>query len=472
MTYDHIILVSVDTLRADAIEATPDNFLAKKFAIWNRPQTPLLNKLAQEGAYFSKTIVPAPYTSSSHASYFTGLWPRRHGLFEFYNGQLSAPSLFTTARKQGYKTIFKTDFPVILGNYLGFNADIDNYIVEDDDAFLDALSKTPNSVSFVHFGGVHLPYGFHNLSFGGTAYRDKVEALRRETGIDTIDAVDQLVETYRSTEDLQLLLTYKTATEFFYLREDYDRLMNLYTEGVSFFMKHRFEPFMERLMRIADKTRSLIVVFGDHGEEYDAQSRGHYDSINEGVLRTPMILWGPGVAPMQSDARVRSIDLAPTLYDLLGWQPEETLDGQSLVDALCGHQSVALGDRAAFSQTYVCDAGEFLDVQKKTLSPDASPVHLRYVLYKERAWSGSNRVTRQFHAYKDRATFDTLHAIEPVVVSDRLGPDGMYHVIERHHDAMLSDLNRYGRLRCKHTVRSTAPPEQVRTHLRAMGYRI
>jgi arylsulfatase A-like enzyme len=262
------------------------------------------------------------------------------------------------------------------------------------------------------------------------------------------------------------------ATEFFYRHHDYDRLMELYLEGVNFFMRHRFEPFLERLLAIAEALNSLVVVFGDHGEEYDEESRGHYDSVNEGVVRTPMILYGFGIEPLQTDEIVRSIDLAPTLYDLQGWPNPVQTDGRSLAEMLHSRSVVRETERIAFAQTYVSDVREFLDVQKRTIAGETGPIHLRHVLYKERAWRGRDRVTRQFHAYEDRLAFRNLGPIEPVDESASLDADGCYRPSEAPNAELLASLTAYNRGRRRASAAQSSATAEVRQHLRAMGYKL
>ena len=84
--------------------------------------------MLKAGTYYNNCFSAAPYTSASHAAYFTGLWPRHNGIYEFFNRKLIASTIFEHAKNQGYITIFQTDFPVILGKYLGFTTGIDHFL--------------------------------------------------------------------------------------------------------------------------------------------------------------------------------------------------------------------------------------------------------------------------------------------------------------------------------------------------------
>ena len=65
--------------------------------------------------------------------------------------------------------------------------------------------------SFIHFGQIHYPYGFHNLKFGGEDYIKKIEFLEKKYDIkpEEINLEDMAIETFRTKEDLSLLYRYK-----------------------------------------------------------------------------------------------------------------------------------------------------------------------------------------------------------------------------------------------------------------------
>lgn len=75
---------------------------------------------------------------------------------------------------------------------------------------------------------------------------------------------------------------------------------------------------------VATLTRGSIWagLVATHGSPYD------YDS------NVPMIFYGPGVAPGRYAGFVRTVDIAPTLAQLLGVKPLESLDGVVLTKAL------------------------------------------------------------------------------------------------------------------------------------------
>ncbi len=83
----------------------------------------------------------------------------------------------------------------------------------------------------------------------------------------------------------------------------------------------------------------LIVLFADHGENLGerGQSGGHHGgSVFDEVLRVPLMVAGPGIAPRRIDAPVSIADIAPTILELTGQAPLPFPDGRSLAGLIFG----------------------------------------------------------------------------------------------------------------------------------------
>lgn len=97
---------------------------------------------------------------------------------------------------------------------------------------------------------------------------------------------------------------------------------------------------------------TLIVITGDHGEEFMEHGRwGHNSTFSDEQIRVPMVLWVPGRATHTETLRTSHMDLLPTLLPLLGVQnpPQEYGIGQSLFDPKPGRHLIAGDwDRLAF----------------------------------------------------------------------------------------------------------------------------
>lgn len=403
--YDKIVLISLDTLRSDCIGANPFKLFPDEYNLSNRLERSRLDALLEQSAFFANTISVAPYTSASHAAYFSGKWQKNNGVYDQFNSKLQATSIFEIARERGYDTIFKTDFPLVLGKYLGLSNGVDKYFIEDDVGALDQLQKSTNAFAFFHFGQIHYPYGFHSLKYGGQDYKDKVELLEKKYNItpQTAKLEDMAVETFRNEEDLRLLFRYKTIVSHLYRKGLDDILFDLYIEGINYFHAHTLNPFLDALLEQLKGQRSLIVIFGDHGEAWNSATYGHHNASDEGVLRVPLLFYASDIKPQTYTSRVRTIDLFPTLLEALGQATDDmTVDGRSLHNII--YSQATEPHREAFAGVWV---NELPDIIKKTdaiFSKDGFETDSgRSIQYNACLYQGDYKYIRQYKQFVNRS---------------------------------------------------------------------
>jgi hypothetical protein len=359
--YKKIILISLDTLRADCINFNPVNFYKKEYQdIQVSLKDSYLDSVCKKACFFNNAISVAPYTSASHAAYFTGLWPKNNGLYDQFNSKLKAKNIFQYFKSAGYHTIFKTDFPFVLGKYLNLIRGVDEYYIEDEKKALKALKKPGKSLSFFHFGQIHYPYGFHSLKLAKHDYQKKVAQLEKKYHLKTesMNLEDMAVETFRTREDLKYLYRYKKIISFLYGNRLDDDLFNLYLEGINYFHKNKFNDFLKNLLIQIEGEDHLVVIFSDHGEAWNDGCYGHHNSLDESVIRVPLILLANNIKPRLYQNRIRTVDLTPTLMDFAGIKPDRKLDGDSLSDIIINNKQE--NNRSAFSAVWVNESKDVL----------------------------------------------------------------------------------------------------------------
>jgi arylsulfatase A-like enzyme len=87
--------------------------------------------------------------------------------------------------------------------------------------------------------------------------------------------------------------------------------------------------------------RVVLVLTADHGEGFgDHGVFAHGKGLYEAILRVPMMIRVPGVAPGIVGTPVSGIDIGPTLLDLAGRSTPGEFLGQSLVGFLRGESPV------------------------------------------------------------------------------------------------------------------------------------
>ena len=117
------------------------------------------------------------------------------------------------------------------------------------------------------------------------------------------------------------------------LREDYTKNVNYATIRKSdapalksryVNAAHQVDAQIGRLLSVLAERRSvaektIVVVTGDHGEEFFEKGRlGHNSTFVQEQIRTPLVIYAPGVAPGVYDKMSHHTDIVPTIAPLLG----------------------------------------------------------------------------------------------------------------------------------------------------------
>lgn len=341
-----ILLVTVDTLRADAVA----------FDGGPPETTPFLAGLARDGVRFERSYATSSWTPPSMASLFTGVHGTTHGVV---SGEISEervlrqpilPGSLTTlaeaARAAGYVTIGVSSSRHLtrdLGFAQGFDRFADpasflggaavNQIVRDllreqfGDAWATAWRERPLFL-WIHYFDPHDPY----VPYEPWLEAHAPEALRRRP-----DSPARKV-----MRDLRRLFPAPDAALA-------DAIRPIYRSEVA-----RTDDFLAQLWReLAPDDDTLLILTADHGEEIvDHGSIGHSQSLYEELVRVPLLVrWPRGGfrAGARVEVPVSGIDLLPTLLDLLDRPIPRGLPGRTLRPLLENGRG---GDRPIFLELH------------------------------------------------------------------------------------------------------------------------
>ena len=311
-TRPSVILVSIDTLRADRLLG-PDGARTM----------PGLHALLGEGTVFAQATSAAPWTLPSHVSLFTSQLPFDHGVRWLRNA--IAPGRCTLAerfREAGYRTAAFTG-GVYVAAHFGFGQGFEVYEDHDEEKeggsagiFSGALrwvrghGKAPFFL-FVHTYEAHTPYrGTTALPAGrlGPVFR---------------------TEDVAAVQSGRLVLT---DAERRYVTAQYDGDVRDADGHVS--------RFLQDLRREGVLDGAVLVVLSDHGEDlwdHEAtRSPGHGHALYEELIHVPLAVRAPGrVRPGVTLATpVSLLDVAPTLLAICDLPPDPSHHGRSLVPSL------------------------------------------------------------------------------------------------------------------------------------------
>jgi len=304
----NVLLISIDTLRADRVGAYG----------YRRAATPNLDRLAREGVLFERVITPVPLTLPAHASLLTSLYPPRHGVRD--NGEVlggSVPTLAEQFHGAGYETAaFVGAF--VLDRRFGLGRGFD-----------------------VYWSDFRL-HQFAGADPGEVQVRgDRVEA-----------AAEQWLRKRKSAAPFFLFL------HFFDLHGPYllpaawrGKFPGRVYDGELAYVDDLIGRFLAALAGRGLANNTLVVATSDHGEGLgDHGERNHGFFVYLSTTRVPLLVRLPGGARAGTRVRglARLVDIGPTICALAGVPPKTGLDGRSLADEIAGRPLAAV---PAYSET-------------------------------------------------------------------------------------------------------------------------
>lgn len=350
-----ILVVLVDTLRADHLGAWG----------YERATSPSIDAFARDGVQFLRAYSQSTWTKPATASLMTGRYPRQHQAYlekaKLPESELLLPEAL---RAVGYRTAVFSGNPWVTREW-GFDQGVDHFVSIYDERFarvtlfmrsMKRLDKLVDEKARV-YNRVKL-WVQGELS---TTARDPV----------VTDALVSWVEAQRGVPfyaHLHLMsphhpydppppfdrfvpdpahppvINYPKKSYFFFeqgtpldpaARAD----MVARYDGDILFVDGVFGSLLERLRAMGVLDDTVIVLVSDHGEEfYDHRNWGHGQSVYEELTRVPLIIRYPPRFPagMRIETPVMTVDVMPTLLELAGAPPLDSLAGRSLLPLVAG----------------------------------------------------------------------------------------------------------------------------------------
>lgn len=311
----NLLLLSVDTVRADRLGA---------YGYTARVTTPRIDRLLASGVTFERAVAPRSITWPSLTSVLTGLYPSTHGVVENgYEIPDDVPTLPEVLRAAGYRTAaFLSN--MCRANHRGW----DDFACSGgrDGRTADAVLAWAADEAGRSGGGPPFFLWVHLFAAHGPYYNGGDLAERQlDPGYEGPVAMNKRALDRVMTEPIAL-----TSRDVTHLDALYDAALM----GTD----HVVATILDGLEREGLLERTLLVFLADHGEElYDHNGYVyHACSVYESTLHVPLGITGlPDVTRGGRVSQpVELLDVAPTIYDLLGVTPPAVEQGVSLVPRL------------------------------------------------------------------------------------------------------------------------------------------
>jgi choline-sulfatase len=282
----NIILISVDTLRADRLSAEA---------------TPNIDKITHGGTSFTQETSMVPLTLPSHVSMLTSTYPFVSGVED--NGERLGPGAITlagTLRANGYQTAaFLGSF--VLDRRFGLDQGFETY---------DSPAAALNSGS------------------------DPGDIKRKGQAV--ADAGEAWLSTHSNRPFFLFLHFYDLHTPYDLSAAEEANFGKGY-HGELRYIDHVIGGLWDYLAAHDLVNQSLIVFTSDHGEglgDHGESTHGFF--IYQSTLHVPLIIhWPAGAPPMPErvDTPASLLDLSPTILDAVRIPPPQAMEGKSMLAA-------------------------------------------------------------------------------------------------------------------------------------------
>ncbi len=347
----NIILITIDTVRADHMSLYG----------YQRETTPKLRELAKNATLYTRAISAGDMTLPSHSSIFTGMYARQHGAhYDPWNGNPEGRPLsdkFQTIAEilseAGYLTKGVVANIAYLTSDFGFNQGFQYY------------DQRMPVIFFGKTGPFYIRQIIRNtlLRFASTSTFDRKYRTAKKINSEVFKILDDVRKGSRPNF---LLINYMDAHEPYYPPSPFDRqypgkdemfcssyyhtmekevmqlkrnvtdkerdhLISQYDGGIAYIDFH-IGKLIERLKELGLYKNSLIIITSDHGDSFGERNLvGHGVSVYQDQIYIPLIVKYPNIKKKEVvDEIVSSVDIMPTILELLTYKTPDNLQGISL----------------------------------------------------------------------------------------------------------------------------------------------
>jgi arylsulfatase A-like enzyme len=332
-TVRNVVLISVDTLRADRLGLYGDK----------RGTSLNLDSVGKASVVFERALAQASQTAPSHASAFTSLPPGVHGIYNVHGDDTLTPVLpagVRTLAEQVSAAGIDTAAFVSGGNLtkaMGMNRGFRLWDERNEDvaARVDAFLKWLSAKGDGRFLGLVHTYQVH------APYVPPADVAPRFVSASYSGALRATYERYLAMSSAEAFMRgagpdYWGPDMLNYTEEDVAYLSDLYDAEICY-ADSQLRRIFETLLKGPRRDDTAIIVFSDHGEEFREHGKFQHDQAYQELLHVPLVVYAGAALEKQGwkgrvQTPVELMDLPPTVCELLGVAlPGDVWAGRSLV---------------------------------------------------------------------------------------------------------------------------------------------
>jgi tetratricopeptide (TPR) repeat protein len=286
-----IVLISVDTLRADHLPAYGYSGVA----------TPHLDALRKDAILYENAYTHVPLTLPSHVALMTGVLPPQNGVRDNIGYRLGPQ-------------------PETLAGFLGHHG--------------YATGAAVSSAVISHVTGINRGFELYDDDIEPTAIDQTIGRLRRD-GSETAEHIEKWIATVDSRPFFAFFHTYDCHTPY-EPPEPYRSRYALAYDGAIARTDEVVGSLLDTMRQRGLYDRAIVIFLADHGEGLkDHGEEEHGVLLYRETIHVPLMIKLPG--QIRAGSRVATpvalTDVFPTLAQMLGLAPPAGLAGVPLVTA-------------------------------------------------------------------------------------------------------------------------------------------
>lgn len=289
----NVVFILIDTLRADHMSSYG----------YERETTPVMDYLAATGVRFDRHRAQSTWTKTSMASLWTSLYPQRADVLTHRDAVSEEARMPAEVfRDNGYYTVGIWRNGWVAPNF-GFRQGFEIYLTPVPRQAPDAMRTRPvaGRIDGTDIDGIFAAGEFLRVN------------------------QDRRFFLYVHLMDVHQYITIEEAALFGTSFEDsYDNAVRWEDQQVG--------EILNQLFRLDLAKKTLVMIVADHGEAFGEHGiEGHARDLHHEVTNTPWIIGFPfqleeGVV---FEHPTQNVDVMPTLFDLVGFEPPDPTDGKS-----------------------------------------------------------------------------------------------------------------------------------------------
>lgn len=329
----NVIVVLIDSFRADQLRATGGT----------REVMPALEALAKEGRSYPDCYTVASHTDYAAPSPFSSHYPLRHRFVHRYPKDPAYPRvmIYDVLQALGWRTAFFSSQNEDWGGAMNYyqTGSLEKIFHPQLPDFPARLLRTREKYTGSIDDGVTLSEALEWTE----AVPDKpfFLYLNLQNAHLPFPVPDDFPRRF-ATSPTRLAINAAT-----FPRENVDVVKEIYADSLAY-VDTQLERMFDRLKKRGLWDRTLIVVTGDHGEAfYEHGHTAHANSVYQEEVRIPLVVRAPLLEPLRDPRPALLIDVAPTVFHLLGLPIHPSFQGVNLM----GPAHDAVRTRALLCQT-------------------------------------------------------------------------------------------------------------------------